>query len=973
MFLGTVITLLDGEEYEDSDEYFNQANVTISESYENDIGVGALNNVMMHLEEKQKKRKHEKMSEEFADIKSRLGKILTEFGISEESEDEDKKHDLDLRMLTDPNFMTEADEEKRNAKTVIDDILAFYSELCQEREEILINVQDSLDAEGETEENTGENLEKSISQATKQNSEYEELEDVSSEITMTIENINRKTRKLNILYNKLLQISMNLSANKSNVHIPQTFEQKAREISIQKQVIGQFKKLHLTKNVRKEKLDTWKFAANEIVDLLKSVRQEGVTDFERLEKEFKKLLDTFNAQGELLDDTQLKLKKHKELLQQSDKIKEKLRKDLHIVQEECERYRVQNRTAQMKINEKDTLLQEKENQLNAAKRQENLLRTSSNESDSLEVKVSTHVLSFSRDNNVNGKIKTLEAQVNKYEEVLKLEEQKRKILEDQIMRLQQQKENDQKHRSMDTSGEKQITKKSAPMTKNLDKNQQPPNSIKKESSKGCGECMIYRSKIEELLKKLEAMKEQMEEQSQETNIEVKDAETTKNTPILPSTDNTTDKIYKTVTNSILPSTDNMADKIYKTVTKKSIVVSLRDIACKENEVNETMNVSSIDDEVPVVLSEKNIDTEKVEYIGDTMVCQELIVEKTELKTFEDTSTQINDCCQKPEKSFIEKAIEDVDTGVLKDRSDTFSDTVDSEISFIADKLFSFVKLAGKLTRKQTTPPDIACVDNNIFDNNRLDDQTIHEDTEARGYQPHEESSSRYSRTRSRKRNLRDYSKDKANISSKKDSVGQETYAPGEDIDHLKPVNDCSLSTPHTTNALSQNTINNAENDKFIQPYRSYPGESIERSWTESGFFDDSRISSCLGDSMSRKFWQKSGPLQSGWLKIKHGKINHVLRFLGRIAKSKCSYLYHEVEYVNKEARTPEEAVMHELSAFVKHAIDLMDVISFALKRIESDTAEEELENKLFSQLNSEKGKHVRDCLQISLVTSREFK
>lgn len=80
-----------------------------------------------------------------------------------------------------------------------------------------------------------------------------------------------------------------------------------------------------------------------------------------------------------------------------------------------------------------------------------------------------------------------------------------------------------------------------------------------------------------------------------------------------------------------------------------------------------------------------------------------------------------------------------------------------------------------------------------------------------------------------------------------------------------------------------------------------------------------------------------------------------------------------MEYVNKEARTPEEAVMHELSAFVKHAIDLMDVISFALKRIESDTAEEELENKLFSQLNSEKGKHVRDCLQISLVTSREFK
>ena len=949
--LGTVISLLDDEECEDSDEYFNQTNVATSESYKNDIGVGALNNVMIHLEEKQKKRKHEKMSEEFADIKSRLGKILTDFGISEESEDEDKKHDLNLRILTDPDFMTEADEEKRNAKTVIDDILAFYSELCQEREEILINVQDSLDAEGETEENTEEEVRENISQAAKRNSEYEELEDVSSEITMTIENINRKTQKLNMLYNKLLQISMNLSANKSNVHMPQTFEQKAREISIQKQVIGQFKKLHLTKNIRKEKLDTWKYAANEVVDLLKSVRQEGVTDFERLEKEFKKLLDTFNAQGELLDETQLKLKKHKELLQQSDKIKEKLRKDLHIVQEECERYRVQNRTAQMKINEKDTLLQEKENQLNAAKRKENLLSTSSNENDHLEVKVSTHVLSFNRDNNVNEKIKTLEAQVNKYEEVLKLEEQKREILEDQIMRLQQQKEDDQTHRSVDASGKTRITQTSAPMTATLGEYQQPPNSIKKESSKGCRECKIYKSKIEVLLKKIDSMKEQMEEQSQETNIEVKGDETTKNNPILPST-------------------DNMTDKIYKTVTKKSIVVSLSEIAFKENEVNDIMNVSSIDVGVPVVLSEKNNDTEKVEDIEDTLVCQELIVEKTELKTFEDASTQINNCCQNPEKDFIEK---DDNTEVLKDCSDTFFDTVDSEISSIADKLFSFVKLAGKLTRKQTTPPDTAGVDNNIFDNNHLDSQSIYEDIKARGYQPHEESTYKCSRARSRKQNLRDYSKDKVNISSKMDSVGRETCAPGEDIDHLKPVNDFSLSPPQITDTLSQNTMNNAEIDKFILPYRSNPGESIERSWTESGFFNDSRISSCLGDSKSRTFWQKSRPSQSGWLKIKHGKINHVLRFLDRIAKSKCSYLYHEVEYVSKEERTPEEAVMYELSAFAKHAIDLMDIISFALKRIELDTAEEELENKLYSQLNSEKGKHVKDRFQISLLTLSEFK
>ena len=954
MFLGTVISLLDGDEYEDNDEYFNSANVAIPQSYENDIGVGALDNVMMHLEERQKKRKHEKMSEEFADIKSRLRKILTDFGISEESEDEDKKHELDLRILIDPDFMTEADEEKCNAKTVIDDILAFYSELCQEREEILINVQDSLDAEMETEENTGEEVEESICQSIKRNNEYEELEDVSSEITMTIENINRKTQKLNIFYNKLLQISMNLSANNSNVQMSQTYEQKAREISLQQQVIGQFKKLHLTKNVRKEKLDTWKYAANEIVDLLKSVRQEGLTDFERLEKEFKKLLDTFNAQGQLLDDAQLKLKKHKELLQQSDKIKEKLRKDLHIVQEKCERYRVQNRTAQMKINEKDTLLQEKENQLNAAKRQGNLLSTSSNDNDCIEVKVSTRVLSFSRDNNLNEKIKTLEIQVDKYEEVLKLEETKRKILENQIMRLQQQKEDDQDHRSLDASRKTLITKTSGPMKLTLDEYQQPPSPIKKESSQGCSECKIYKSKIEVLLKKIDSMKKQMEEQPQETNIEVKGDETTK-------------------TNPILSSTDNMTDKIYKTMTKKSIVVSLSDIAFKENEANEVMTVPSIDVEMPVVLSEKSIDTEKVEDIGDTLVCPELVVEKTKLKTFEDASTQINNCCKKQEKDFIEKTIEDDDTEVLKDLSNTFSDTVDSEISSIADKLFSFVKLAGKLTKKQTNPPDTGEVDNKIFDNNCPDNQTFYEDIEPGGYQPSEEGSSKYSRERSKNRNSKDYSKDKANIISKKDSVSRETYAPGKNIDYMKPVNVFSLSPSHTPITLSQNTMNNAENDTFIPPYRSYPGESLERSWTESGFFDDTRISSCLRDSTSLKFWQESIHSQSGWLNIKYGKINHVLRFLGRIAKSKCSYLCHEVKYVNKEALTPEEAVMYELSAFAKHAIDLICVISFALKRIELDAAEEELENKLFSQLNSEKGKYVRDHLQISLLTLSELK
>ena len=165
----------------------------------------------------------------------------------------------------------------------------------------------------------------------------------------------------------------------------------------------------------------------------------------------------------------------------------------------------------------------------------------------------------------------------------------------------------------------------------------------------------------------------------------------------------------------------------------------------------------------------------------------------------------------------------------------------------------------------------------------------------------------------------------------------------------------SLIPPSVHAAEPQHHVKVPKKQSLIHPYYSYEGESMERSWTESGFFDDSQIT--FQQKESQALWHESNNTKSKWLQIKHGKIHHILRFLGRTAKTKCSYVHQEVENMEKEARTPEEAVVNELSAFAEHAIDLLDVISFALKRVELDAAEEDLECKLMSQMNlSSKGR-----------------
>ena len=56
---------------------------------------------------------------------------------------------------------------------------------------------------------------------------------------------------------------------------PVAIDKEEIEKKLKMNVVDKFKKLHDDKSNRKEKLDTWKYAATEIVDLLQSVRSEG--------------------------------------------------------------------------------------------------------------------------------------------------------------------------------------------------------------------------------------------------------------------------------------------------------------------------------------------------------------------------------------------------------------------------------------------------------------------------------------------------------------------------------------------------------------------------------------------------------------------------------------------------------------------------------------------------------------------------
>eukprot|EP00111_Clytia_hemisphaerica_P017089 TCONS_00050612-protein len=304
----------------------------------------AIQNIMVHLEEKQKQRKQEKYGEDLAGIKERMAELLKDY-----PEEEDDI--FDIAKLADPDFFISKETKEKNLTQIeINRILEQYLEVCCDRTDLLSNVEDALHFE---------EFQRSL-----KSPELENLDNVSSEISMTIEMIHQSSSKLNRLYSRLTK----LYGSKATIYTG--VDPRKNKVDMQKHVINKFKTLQSQSIKRKEKSDTWKYAATEIVDLLKNVREEGAGDQEKLEMEIQRLLHAFTTQSKQLEEYQEMLGKHKATISKVEAVKDKLKNDNLSLQDDCDRTRVQAKTIQMKCTKLETELQFAEERLTELQRAE---------------------------------------------------------------------------------------------------------------------------------------------------------------------------------------------------------------------------------------------------------------------------------------------------------------------------------------------------------------------------------------------------------------------------------------------------------------------------------------------------------------------------------------------------------------------------------------------------------------------------
>ncbi|XP_065669069.1 cytadherence high molecular weight protein 2 isoform X2 [Hydra vulgaris] len=265
--------------------------------------LGSLNNIVKKIDVEKKKRQQERMGDEFAGIKARVANIFDSFCQNCSHENLTASR---LKFSKNNSLQTAFENQ-------ISAILATYSELCIDREDILRDVFFSFN-----ENNCSKQLQDSI---------FENVENISSEISTAIKDTNNRLNILQNLFKRFIGIT-------SKTNLLQTSQKNNRELELKKLVVEQFKKIHKIKMETKERADTWKYAADEIVSVLRSVRQEGLVDFQRLEKEFLKLVHEFNNQKEILEDTLTKFENQKITIQKLQKEQETKKNERILVQKE---------------------------------------------------------------------------------------------------------------------------------------------------------------------------------------------------------------------------------------------------------------------------------------------------------------------------------------------------------------------------------------------------------------------------------------------------------------------------------------------------------------------------------------------------------------------------------------------------------------------------------------------------------------
>ena len=111
---------------------------------------------------------------------------------------------------------------------------------------------------------------------------------------------------------------------------------------------------------------------------------------------------------------------------------------------------------------------------------------------------------------------------------------------------------------------------------------------------------------------------------------------------------------------------------------------------------------------------------------------------------------------------------------------------------------------------------------------------------------------------------------------------------------------------------------------FPQPFKHESSEeTMHRNWTESGFFDEEELQPSTSIRSSK--WNP---------KILKKSSSHVLRFLYRISRNKCSHVERCIGDVMKnEGLFDDDIIAKQMEIFAEHAVDLLDIISFSIQRM----------------------------------------
>ena len=435
---------------------------------------------MIHLEEKHKKREQAKFGEDFETIKERLSEILEDY---QESDDDE----MDITKLADPDFfMSKETKEKNLAQSEINKLLDKYLEVCHDREDILSNVYDSLNFE-----EIVRNLKSPIT---------DDLDNVSSEISMTIDMIHQSSSKLSKFYKRLLELC---KERPSNSEVQSAAQIQLRRLNQQKQVINKFKTMRAEGTMRKEKVDPWKYAANEIVDLVNSARSEGADGLEKIEKEFEKLMATLNQQTRLFQEQQDTISKLKTNLKKYEEMKEKLTDENIHLQSEHDRTRTLVRSVQMKCAKLEFELKvsnEKANELQNTIAETSLDINNKSSAGTLQSKPEQ-----SQEN--------LKNEIDRLDDLLKAEQQTNKELMIEKQRLARLCNATSSNLRMSAIKKASVLETSKPgLSPSVEitvVNSAISSSLPQPTRHKCIKCSSYKARLDELTKDMEAKREQI--------------------------------------------------------------------------------------------------------------------------------------------------------------------------------------------------------------------------------------------------------------------------------------------------------------------------------------------------------------------------------------------------------------------------------------------------------------------------------